>query len=172
MLKHRSLLPLLLVLLFSQCRPGGDFKIPVNKVKASQHVISLDEAERLKGSYQTTKKELQRQLMNNFLDSAFNLPDGEMFNRDAISALLNVKGAMGIRIYLGHDDKGQVRMVLLPTDSAGNDIAAVLVPGERAVNVPGISSAQAQSDKTTAPYQAMESGQRCPPLCSGQLQRQ
>lgn len=164
MLKHRKLLlPLLLGLLLTQCTPGGgQFEIPVNKVKASRHVISLEEAERLKGGYQNIKKELQRRLADRFLDSAFNLPDGELFNRDAIAALLNAKGADGIRIYLGRDDKGLVRFVLQPADSTGKDINAVLVPGARAVNIPGISSASAASGG----YQAMESGQRCPPLCS------
>jgi hypothetical protein len=153
--------PLFLLLLLTQCTPPSrDFKIPLDPVKASRHVISIKEAEELKNGFQQAKKELRRRLPGNYLDSAFNLPDAEMFNRDAIAALLNAKGAQNLRIYLGRDEKGQVRLVLLPADANGNDILTTLVPGERAVSVPGISSAYAR-----AGAQAMESGQRCPPMC-------
>jgi hypothetical protein len=153
--------PLCLILLLTQCTPPSrDYKIPLNPAKAIQHVISIQEAEQLKNGFQQAKKELYRQIPGHYLDSAFNMPDAEMFNRDAIAALLNAKGAQNLRIYLGRDEKGQVRLVLLPADSAGNDILTTLVPGERAVSVPGISSAYARGGA-----QAMESGQRCPPMC-------
>ncbi|SFF03071.1 hypothetical protein SAMN05518672_114125 [Chitinophaga sp. CF118] len=155
------LLPIILVLVFSQCTPPqGDFKIPFDAVKASRHVISMEEAESLKNGFQDAKKELYARIPGKYLDSAFNLPDAELFNRDALAALLNAKGAKNLRIYLGRDEKGQVRFVLLPVDSAGVDIQVTLIPGNRAVSVPGISSATAQGGA-----QAMESGQRCPPLC-------
>lgn len=155
------MLPVLLVLVFSQCTPRpGDNKIPLDAVKASRHVISIEEADRLQNGFQQARKELSRQIPGRYLDSAFNLPDAELFNRDAIAALLNAKGATNLRIYLGRDEKGQVRFVLLPADSQGRDIRTTLIPGEKAVNVPGISSATAR-----AGAQAMESGQRCPPLC-------
>lgn len=161
----RIFVPVLLLLCFSQCIPGKDpnnFQIPLDKVKASRHVISQEEADQLLKGFQVGKRELQARLQGNYLDSAFNLPDAEMFNRDATAALLNAKGASGIRIYLGKDEKGQVRLVLLPVDSTGTDIHTTLVSRETAINVPGIQSANARSGT-----QAMESGQRCPPLCKG-----
>ena len=155
------ILPLILIMVLTQCKPRDNHKIPLDPVKAGRHVISIEEADRLKEGFQQARKELSRQIPGRYLDSAFNLPDAEMFNRDAIAALLNAKGATNLRIYLGRDDKGQVRFVLLPADSAGNDVRTRLLPGERAINVPGISSATAR-----AGAQAMESGQRCPSLCT------
>lgn len=163
----RIFAPVLLLLCFSRCTPRNpdNFQIPLNKARASRHVISQQEADNLITGFQRGKKELQARLPGNYLDSAFNLPNAEMFNRDAIAALLNAKGADGIRIYLGKDEKGQVRLVLLPVDGKGNDIHTTLVSRETALNVPGIESAKAQGN-----LQAMESGQRCPPLCKDVVQ--
>jgi hypothetical protein len=155
------ILPLILITVLTQCKPQGDFKIPLDPVKASRHVIPIEDADRLKDGFQQARKELARQIPGHYLDSAFNLPDAEMFNRDAIAALLNAKGATNLRIYLGRDEKGQVRFVLLPADDKGNDVRTTLVRGEKAVSIPGISSAYAR-----AGAQAMESGQRCPSLCT------
>jgi hypothetical protein len=162
-MNRNVIVPLFLIVFLTQCTPPPrDFKIPLDPVKASRHVISIKEADQLKVGFQQAKKELHRQIPGNYLDSAFNLPDAEMFNRDAIAALLNANnGAKNLRIYLGRDEKGQVRFVLLPVDSAGNDIRTRLIPGEKAVSIPGISSATARDDA-----QAMESGQRCPPMCT------
>lgn len=158
----RIIAPVLLLLCFSRCTPRNpdNYQIPLNKARASRHVISQEEAENLTNGFQRGKKELQARLPGNYLDSAFNLPDAEMFNRDAIAALLNAKGADGIRIYMGKDEKGQIRLVLLPVDKKGNDIHTTLVSRETALSVPGIQAAQARGT-----LQAMESGQRCPPLC-------
>lgn len=155
------ILPLILIMVLTQCKPHDDYKIPLDEVKAGMHVMPIEEADRLLDGFQQARKELYSQVPRRYLDSAFNLPDAEMFNRDAIAALLNAKGATNLRIYLGRDKKGQIRFVLLPADSAGNDVRTRLLPGERAINVPGISSATAR-----AGAQAMESGQRCPSLCT------
>ena len=158
----RIFISALLLLLLSRCSPdnGNNYQIPVDRAKALRHVISLREAEQLLAGFQTGKKDLQAHLPPRYLETNFNLPDAEMFNRDAIAALLNAKGAAGIRIYLGKDEKGQIRMVLLPVDRKGNDIHTTLVSRVTAISVPGISEAQARDE-----LQAMESGQRCPPLC-------
>ena len=50
------------------------------------------------------------------------MPLAEKFNRDAIIQLLNEKGAKGVRIYLGKDTAGMVKMVLVATDEKGDDI--------------------------------------------------
>jgi hypothetical protein len=159
-MNRNVIVPLFLIVFLTQCTPQRDYKIPLDPVKAYRHVIPIQEAEQLKNGFQQAKKELSSQLPKHYLDSAFNLPDAEMFNRDAIAALLNAKGAKNLRIYLGRDEKGQVRFVLLPADAEGKDILTTLIPGPRAVSIPGISSATARDGA-----QAMESGQRCPPMC-------
>ncbi|TWV94707.1 hypothetical protein [Chitinophaga pinensis] len=142
--------------------PKGD--IPLDQSRAFEHVIPIEEARSLRQGYLAGRKELQAKLGGNYLDSAFNIPEGETFNRHAIAAILNAKGADGLRIYFGKDQKGQVRLVLLPVDAEGKDILTTLVAREKAANVPGVSSAKAGSMD-----QAMESGQRCPPLCKSAL---
>lgn len=170
-MKHRNFLrffsAVILLAALTKCTPGqhehnGD--IPLDKGRAIEHVIPIDEARKLREGFLAGRKDLQSKLPGNYLDSAFNIPEAEMFNRHAIAALLNAKGAEGIRIYMGKDAKGQVRMVLLPVDSSGTDILTTLVSRDKAANIPGISPAKAASYQ-----QAMESGQRCPPLCKAKL---
>lgn len=170
-MKHRNLLcffsAAVLLAALTQCTSGShpdQGEIPVDKARAIEHVIPIEEARALRQGFLAGRKELQSRLPGNYLDSAFNIPDGETFNRHAIAAILNAKGAEGLRIYMGKDEKGQVRMVLLPVDSSGTDILTNLVSREKAANVPGVQPA-----KAGAPVQAMESGQRCPPLCKAKL---
>lgn len=174
-MKHRTfirhLLPLMAVMALTQCTTptsrqdaGAITEIPLDKNKASLHVITAEEARMLRTGFLAGKKDLQAKIPGNYLDSTFNMPEGETFNRDAIIALLNAPEATDIRIYLGKDAKGQVRMILLPVDSSGTDILTTLVAGAQALKVPGIPSAKAQSGG-----QAMESGQRCPPLCKSKI---
>jgi hypothetical protein len=169
-MKHRNFLcffsAAVLLAALTQCTPShpDQGEIPVDKARAIEHVIPIEEARALRQGFLAGRKELQSKLPGNYLDSAFNIPEGETFNRHAIAAILNAKGAEGLRIYMGKDEKGQVRMVLLPVDSSGTDILTTLVSRERAANVPGVQPA-----KATAPVQAMESGQRCPPLCKAKL---
>jgi len=170
-MKHRNLTQFfsaaVLVATLTDCTPHGpDQKgpIPLDEKRAVEHVIPIEEARRLRQDFLAGRKDLQSKLPGNYLDSAFNIPDGETFNRHAIAAILNAKGADGLRIYFGKDQKGQVRLVLLPVDSSGTDIITTLVARDRAANIPGIPSAKAASYE-----QAMESGQRCPPLCKSKL---
>lgn len=154
---------IILMMVMTQCmppNPGDNYIIPVNEVKASRYIIPIDAARNMIDSFKGGRKELQAKLPAGYLDSTFNLPDAETFNRDAMAVLLNAKDARGVRIYLGQDGKGQVRFVLLPVDSSGNDIVTPLISEPKAINVPGVLSAYAQSGG-----QAVESGQRCPPLC-------
>jgi hypothetical protein len=170
-MKHRNMIRFssaaILLAAFAACNPDthqDDKDIPLDKARAFEHVISIEEARSLRQGFLAGRKDLQSRLPANYLDSAFNMPDAETFNRHAIAAILNAKGAEGFRIYLGKDQKGQVRMVLLPVDSSGKDILTTLVAREDAANVPGIPAAKAASHE-----QAMESGQRCPPLCKSAL---
>jgi hypothetical protein len=70
--------------------------------------------------------------------------------------------AKGIRIYLGRDPNGQLRMILLPVDSLGNDIINHLVD-QNGKPIPG-----ARVEKlTTNGGQGFEVGTVCPTACGG-----
>lgn len=147
--------------MLSGCRPSGDGKIPVNEEQAAKHIISSTRGEAYIKSFRAAKAELNRIASDSFLNKQFQLPVGEAFNRDAIAALLNANGAVGIRIYLGRDDSGQVRMVLTPIDKNGADILTQLVKvpeGNGGGNAPRVESLTTQT-------QMVDIGQRCPTLC-------
>ena len=69
--------------------------------------------------------------------------------------------AKGIRIYLGRDPNGQLRMVLVPVDSLGNDIINHLVD-QNGKPVPGAVRVE---KLTTNDGQGFEQGQQCPTAC-------
>jgi hypothetical protein len=64
---------------------------------------------------------------------------------------------------MGRDEKGQVRMVLVPVDKNGNNIIGKLL-SNRTAYIPGVKSANAQDGNDG---EAIENGQRCPTLCDG-----
>jgi len=147
-----------IALLFAQCKQvvnDADQQIPYDKEKAKIHIISIKDASELASTFREGRLQLNRQLKDTaFLNKSFNLPIAEAFNRDAIAALLNQKGARGIRIYLGEDKKGLIRLVLIAVDEKGNDI----------IGKNGRVMKYAQDDGGD-PF-GLESGQRCPTLCS------
>ena len=137
---------------------GGD--IPVDKERAKVHIIPIKTADAYRDVFGKTKAALYGQVRDSaFLDKEFDLPIAEMFNRDAIALLLNQKGADGIRIYLGRDDKGQVRLVLLPVDKNGKDIRVKLLDDKNITQKAGA----APPDDIDG--EAVEAGQRCPTVC-------
>lgn len=145
------------VILFSSCHQG---KIPIDEKRAALHIITETRAKDYQKSYSTATEELQRQVKDSaFLDQRFKLPIAEAFNRDAIGALLNAQGADGIRIYLGRDSIGRIRLVLVPITKEGKDIYTRLI-GTADVPANGVSAAP-----TPQPGQAVEIGQICPTLC-------
>lgn len=142
-------LTLLVIFLFirksgtSQVKPITE--IPYNRDSALVHYISLKDAAELTANFRSGKTELARQLKEpGYLDRNFNLPLAGKFNRDAIAVLLNRKGAVGIRIYLGKDKDGFIKFVLVGVDSKGNDITGNGAPGEY----------------------VLDASLRCPPMCS------
>jgi hypothetical protein len=148
-----------IALLFSQCRQVDetDQQIAYNKENAQVHIIPMTTAAQLTSTFRKGRVELARQLKDTaFLNSNFNMPLAEEFNRDAMAALLNQKGAKGVRIYLGQDAKGLIRLVLVAVDDKGNDIT-----GNKG-KIMKYSSYATEDDDAVA----LESGQRCPTLCS------
>lgn len=155
------ILILLILLVYREFGRGGS--IPVDKVRAKEHVIPIREAVEYTKAFSSAKMELQKQLQDTgYLTRNFNLPKAEMFNRHSIAALLNKAGADGIRIYLGLNPKKEVVFVLLPVDAKGKDIGGKLVAYD-APWIPGVSSAMARDFSEDA--EAMERGHRCPHVC-------
>jgi hypothetical protein len=155
------ILILLILLIYREFGRGGS--IPVDKAKAKEHVIPIDEAVAYTKAFSAAKAELQRQLQDTgYLERNFNMPKAEMFNRHAIAALLNKPGADGIRIYMGLNPKKEVVFVLLPVDGKGKDIAEKLVAYETPW-IPGVNRAMALPPAEDA--EAMERGHRCPHIC-------
>jgi hypothetical protein len=156
---------LILMISFEQCRTKNDGKIPISsRDSVMAHIIPVETGAAFTKNFRSGLQELKRQIKDSgFLDNSFSMPNAEQFNRDAVAALLNAPGAKGIRIYLGRDEKGLIRMVLVPTDAKNNDIITTLLTSEE-VMIPGISSANALPPETG---EVIESGQRCPTLCAG-----
>ena len=141
--------------------------IPYNEDSVRAHILPIAEAIQYTKQFKATRDSFYRQLPG--LENAMNFGQAEAFNKDALAVLLNQKDASGtqaagVRIYYGIDKSGLVRMVLVPYDSKGNDIINQLI-GNKAVSIPGISSANAYWDNG----QTIENGQRCPPLCGNGL---
>lgn len=157
----RVIAPAVLSLTLLQGCVQKSTQIPYNADKAKKHFISLAAAKELTADYRKERTTLTREIADtNYLATSFNLPNAESFNRDAIVALLNQKGAEGVRIYLGKDKQGLIRMVLAAVDSTGNDITTASEPVSGTTGF--IETAKAGS---TAPAVLLESGQRCPTLC-------
>jgi hypothetical protein len=171
--KHRSWLALLVTVLsiagIAGCnqqpaRDGGAGAIPYNEDSVRGHILKIDDALKYTAKYRSfmdsTGKQLDRRTAG-----GLDFGKAEAFNRDAIAVLLNQKDSLGnpaagIRIYYGVNEGGQVRMILVPYDSKGNEIIHQLI-AEKAAKIPGVSDAKAYWDSG----QAIENGQRCPAVC-------
>lgn len=153
-LKIFTLACLAVCIIMSLCKchsKGPGDQIPYNKDSAQVHIIPIDTAVKLTSTFRLIQMQMARKLH----DTAYivNFPLAEKFNRDAIIALLNQKGARGVRIYLGEDKSGPVKMVLVAVDSLNNDIT-------------GRSGKVVKFTSNTQDGVALEAGQRCPTLCS------
>jgi hypothetical protein len=156
-------LPVMAMLILAGCNDDNDHKIPFNREKAKEHIITMTYADSMRASFTTGRDSLQQLLANDSSGfySRFDLATAEMFNRDAIIALLDARGAEGIRIYMGRDS-GKVKLVLLPVDANGNDIRMNLLDGKSMTQK---AAAQLDDPESGVP-QAVEVGQRCPTVCS------
>jgi hypothetical protein len=154
------MLSLVAGLVLAGCNDG---KIPVDREQARRHIIPVRDAKAYTTSFRQGRQQLIRKLGDSaFLRDTFDLPDAETFNRHAIALLLNQEGAEGVRIYMGRDAKGQVRLVLVPVDKDGKNIIAKLL-GSSTAYIPGVKSANAQDGSGDG--EAIENGQRCPTMC-------
>lgn len=144
--------------LYSSCSDKGG-KIPFDEERARQQIIPVAQGSQYSINFVNLRDSVLPKLIrdSSFLDRQFNLPIAETFNRDAIIALLNADGADGVRVYFGNDDKGLVRLVLMPVDKNGNDIVTKLT-GTGRDKVAGQAARVAVQDG-----ESVENGQRPPP---------
>lgn len=156
-------IPLILLILVTGCitLSACSNKINIDEKRAKEQLIPIDQANEYQKKFIASHEELAKLITDSsFLKKQFNLPDGETFNRDMIGHLLNQDGTDGIRIYYGEDEKGQIRLVLLPVDKEGKAIIVASLANIKAINIPGISSASAKGGGGGV---AGENGQGCQP---------
>jgi hypothetical protein len=161
-----------IVLLFiaglSGCNPndGGDKKptITFNVDTVSNHIISITEARELTRNFRRGVDSFNH-YCTNFKDSlkfdhAEELP-ADVFN--ALLAMHNDKqgNAKGIRMYYGRGPNGEIKLILVPTDSLHNDMVGTIVdlkPKDGQVKEHAAAS-------TSDSGQAVDRTQRCPTIC-------
>ena len=151
-----------LSILFSSCKDRAGGKIPFDEERARQQIIPVRHGSQYSVNFVNLRDSVLPKLIRDslFLEQRFNLPIAETFNRDAIIALLNADGCDGVRVYFGNDDKGLVRLVLMPVDKEGKDIITKLT-GQVTKNAAG-----QVSRATAVDGESVENGQRPPPPSS------
>jgi len=88
-----------------------------------------------------------QQMIDNYQKSIGpNETRAEFFGFRKISELLGQGQAIGLRIYLGRDDKGDVRLMLCAVSGEEKNLAPI--------------------DGTTAAGMVLEQGDKCPPYCN------
>lgn len=125
---------------------------PVNTDSAKQNVIPASQGYKWIESYRSVADTLKLPQLG--------LVNYENFNRDAIQILLNVKGAEGIRISMGRNDKNEVVTILAPIDKNGKVIVTKLLPTETG------SANKNLGDSVLGEF--IEEGRRCPYNCPDQ----
>jgi hypothetical protein len=130
-----------------------------NEDTLRNHVIPIDSAIQLTRSFRAGIDSFNR--ICGSLKDSLRFSHAEAFPADVFAALLAEKNdkqgaAKGIRIYLGRDRDGQVKLVLVPVDSVGNDMVGHIVDLKGNVRTADVSAGNGQ---------AVEQGQHCPPIC-------
>jgi hypothetical protein len=168
-LKPTRLAQLLLVLLltasvchFSACRPPAPDGEEINADSVKNHILPIEKAIQYTASFRASIDTFNKTAPH-FADS-MHFGHAEAFNKDVIRELLrqsdSLGKAAGIRIYYGRDNAGSIRMILVPYDSAGNDIITHII------NVSGKPANGAHVEAlTVSGGQTLEDGIRCPTAC-------
>jgi len=144
---------------------GGGDNPKINQDTLRNHVIPISLAIQFTKSFREAL-DSNYHINAKAIDS-LRLSRAEEFPSDIFYDLLaqtNPKqgSAKGIRIYLGRDPNGQLRMILVPVDSLGNDIINHLVDSKSngAAGRPHVESLQVNDG------QGFEAGQQCPTVCN------
>ncbi len=140
----------------------GDGPISINADTVKNHVISIDQARLLTRTFRASIDSFNHNCAG-FKDS-LKFGHAEEFPADVFNALLlehtDKQGtAKGIRIYFGRGVDGEIKLVMVPVDSLGNDMIGTIVDLKPK---PGTAHVEALS---VSDGQAAEQGQRCPTAC-------
>ncbi len=137
----------------------GNNSIKFDSARATEHLISLDEAIKFTRRYKDSRTRLDTFLNKN----TFRMLTSEYFNRDAIAALLNqVDSSGGIRIYYGQDSNGTVKLVIVPATRQRDIITKILAPKSDTTTT---SKRNQSAQAFGADGDAMERSQECPDAC-------
>ncbi|HEV2353350.1 MAG TPA: hypothetical protein VGR89_03860 [Puia sp.] len=149
--------------LLISCNQGGERQAapPINPDTVRHHVISIAEADAMTASFRAAIDTMEKSRAH-FRDS-LDFGHAEAFPADVFRELLQQSDssgpAVGIRIYYGRDPDGKVRQILVPFDSAGRDIINHIIDIEAKPNRLRTAASNVSNG------QAVENGQRCPPVC-------
>ncbi|HEY4334833.1 MAG TPA: hypothetical protein VGM89_03025 [Puia sp.] len=143
---------------------GDGGKPTINQDTLRNHVISIEQARQFTQAFRGILDTTTYHINPKQVDS-LRLLRSEEFPSDVFYDLLTQTDpkqgqAKGIRIYLGKDPSGQLRMVLVPVDSLGNDIINHLVD-QNGKAIPN----GAKAITTSGGGQGFEQGQQCPTAC-------
>ena len=150
----------------SGCGPGeGQEKGKAyNEDSVRNHIISVGLARQYTRNFRLSIYSFNR-ICTGFKDS-MKFGHAEEFPSDVFLALLaehnDKQGtAKGIRVYFGRSPDGEIRLVLVPVDSLGNDMIGHIVDLK---SKPAAGTVHTEA-LTIDDGQAVEQGQRCPTLC-------
>lgn len=159
----------LAIVQISGCGPAGgkDSGLPpADDAVVKKHCIPIGLAIQYTSSFRASIDSFNKHCPN-FRDS-MQFGHAEAFPMDVFVKLLTQHNekqgkAVGIRIYFGRGPGGEIKLVLVPYDSKGNDMIDHLVDinGNPA---PGTTPIKTEALKVTD-GQAVEEGQRCPTVC-------
>ena len=151
------------------CKPpqqnGNPPGASINEDSVRNHIIPISEAIAYTRAFRALITESGRIRPDLKIPPTF--AHAEEFPSDLFYALLEENNskqgkAKGIRIYLGSDSSGNVKMVLVPVDSLGNDMIGKIID-LKGKPMPKARALSLQADDG----QAGEAGQYCPTLCDG-----
>ena len=163
-----ALFVLLLICGLAGCGPGEsqDKGKAYNEDTVRNHIIPAGLAREYTRNFRASIDSFNKNCTN-FKDS-MQFGHAEEFPADVFYAMLATHSdkqgnAKGIRIYYGRGPNGEIKMILVPVDSLGNDIIGRIVDLN---GKPTPGTAHVESLTTDGDGQTVEQGQRCPPLCT------
>lgn len=131
----------------------------VLQLQAKSHRIDLAKAKKMAKKYQKFAKALAESVATGAPAPADTppMPNAYQFNKKGVVKLLKETGAVGLRIYPGLDDEGQMTLLLVAFNEQGENIT-----------YPPVAPATAKSGKALKADGEPDEGvlddtQRCPP---------
>lgn len=135
----------------------------VRLLQAKSHRIALAEARKMAKKYQKFAKALATSVAAGAPAPAEtpSLPNSYQFNKKSVLKLLKENGAVGLRIYPGLDDEGQMTLLLVAFDEQGENITH---PAVSSAVTPKATKVSKTLKAEEEPYEGvLDDTQRCPP---------